>query len=382
MSPLDKDKTNGKEELRRLCPNCYYPLPNFGGFCSHCGQKYTDGKLTFFSLVREFLSGILNFENRMWSTLPALFIPGKLTKAFFKGRQQRYVSPLRLFFITAIIFFAVVSYWGDEFAQSTISSMLDEQSKDTYYSSFIEELKTTSDSLVLDWPDSKQAAPVLDSLYHRLHDDYIDSLELGVELDFLLNGLNDIEGTEDIQAFKIAKTDIASMPVDTILAKYAADKSYGERLIVRQNIRFYKDGEAYVGFLTSKLIWMMLLMMPLLALILKMLYIRRGYYYVEHLIFSFHTHAFMFIVMAILFISTGVINPIHLSDQARSTLHFDMLSKIAGIAIPVYFFMAMRRVYGQSRRKTFAKIFILLFFYLLLFCLASILTFVITAIVF
>lgn len=372
-------KKEHKSKLRRLCPNCYYPLPTYGGFCSHCGQKYTDGKLTIWNLIREFFAGILNLESRIWQTLLALFIPGKLTKSFFKGRQQRYVSPLRLFFVTAIAFFAVLSIWGDDFAKNTVGTQIRKAEKDNYFASFMEELQEESDSLKANLSHTPDAPYVLDSLYHQMHNNYRDSLELGVELSQLFTGKISVD---DLNSTFVAKKDVANMDVDSIIHHYAADMHYIDRLILRQNIRFQKDGESYVGFLISKLIWMMLIMMPLLALVLKLLYIRHSYYYVEHLIFSFHTHAFIFVIAALLFILTGTVEPVPISETARVNLHLDFLVTLSAIAIPVYFYLALLRVYKQSKRKTFFKFLVLNFCYLILFLLASIFTFTLTALLF
>ena len=92
-------------------------------------------------------------------------------------------------------------------------------------------------------------------------------------------------------------------------------------------------------------------MMPFLALILKLLYVRRDFYYVEHLIFSFHYHAFAFLI------TSGLI------------LFGKYLS--GWIAVPivgifVYQFIAMRKVYEQGFFKTFIKFWVLFFLYQIL----------------
>jgi hypothetical protein len=372
-------KPKHTDKARRQCPNCYYPLPVYGDYCSHCGQKYTDGKLTVWSLIREFFADTLNLESRIWQTLLALFVPGKLTKTFFKGRQRRYVSPLRLFFVTAITFFAVLSYWGDDFAEQTIGAEIREAEQDTYFAAFLENLQKESDTIKTNLAAIPKTSYVLDSLYRKLHSNHKDSLELGVELSLFLKGETNVE---DIKSTYVAKRDIVNMDIDSLLDYYAADKDYLDRLIMQQNIRFYRDGASYVGYLISKLIWMMLIMMPLLALVLKLLYIRHNYYYIEHLIFSFHTHAFLFIILSLVFILTGVVMPVEISETTRANFHFDAIAIVAGLAVPFYFFVALLKVYGQSILKTFLKFFLLNFFYILLFIFASVLTFAVTALLF
>ena len=226
--------------------------------------------------------------------------------------------------------------------------------------------------------DFPQAGFILDSLYLRMHEEVGDSISMGLEFNVMVedNGLS--FGDEGVKDFSVSRRDIAHLSTDSLMTKYGHDKNYIERLIMRQNLRFQRSGESYVGFLFSKLVWTMLLLMPLLALILKLLYIRRGYYYVEHLIFSFHLHAFTFVLLSFVIVATqsGILKPFG-EDMANSIGRIFWI--IAGIGIPLYLFKSIRRVYGQSRRKTLLKFSILNFLYLILFILAISLTFVVTA---
>ena len=98
------------------------------------------------------------------------------------------------------------------------------------------------------------------------------------------------------------------------------------------------------------------------ALCLKLVYIRRRRFYSEHLVFALHLHAFMF--MALLLAS--------LTRQTWAIL-------VAVAIVLVYFFLALRRVYGQGRFRTFLKWNIVLFLYfwavVVAFALAALLAF-------
>ena len=87
-------------------------------------------------------------------------------------------------------------------------------------------------------------------------------------------------------------------------------------------------------------------MMPFLALLLKLLYFRRNRYYVEHLFFSFHFHAFVFLLGTLLILLQNVLS--------------GGLIAILALSIFVYLFMAMKKVYGQGFFKTFLKFILLL----------------------
>ncbi len=90
----------------------------------------------------------------------------------------------------------------------------------------------------------------------------------------------------------------------------------------------------------------MFLILPIFALILKVLYIRKKIYYINHLIFSLHAHTilFLYLLFAILFPKWYVITPV-----------------VFGIWVHLFF--SMRNVYKQSRFMTMLKLNSLLFLY-------------------
>src|SRR5690606_19705106 len=84
------------------------------------------------------------------------------------------------------------------------------------------------------------------------------------------------------------------------------------------------------------------LMLPAFALLLKLLYVRRKRYYVEHFVFGLHTHAFTFLMFTIMLL--GRTNWIRLP---------------ATLWMLAYFFLAMKRYYGQGWLKTTLKYIVL-----------------------
>ena len=90
------------------------------------------------------------------------------------------------------------------------------------------------------------------------------------------------------------------------------------------------------------------LLLPVFTLILYLLYRRTGRFFAEHLIFTLHVHAFAFVVLTLsLFLPSA-------------------LDIVVATWILVYLYIALRRVYGESRRRTAAKFAALLFSYMLI----------------
>jgi Protein of unknown function (DUF3667) len=83
----------------------------------------------------------------------------------------------------------------------------------------------------------------------------------------------------------------------------------------------------------------LLLTVPLFALLLKLFYIKQGYYYVEHLVFALHNHTLMFIVLGI---------DMFIENRLPDSFFTNAISICTLPGLCLYWFLAMKRVYGQS----------------------------------
>jgi len=80
--------------------------------------------------------------------------------------------------------------------------------------------------------------------------------------------------------------------------------------------------------------------MPVLALLMKLFYLRRNRFFIEHLYFNFHTHAFIFLLFTLTLLTP-------LSYQIRLPVAFTVGA--------IYAYMAFLRYYGQGWFKTLVK---------------------------
>ncbi len=349
------------EKIRRYCRNCYRPLPDFAKHCPHCGQKDSDGRITIWAWVKEFMDTVFNIDSRFFRTIGGLFIPGKLTEAYFEGKHERYVRPLRLFFITALIHFAVISTVLTSLFEGT-TELVENNRKQAHEYYFAVKLNLEKDTVLLQYPDNEVVAGAIDSLLVGFQP-VVDSIGFGY---FVMNKA----GEFDVQDVSFAVKDMFSDKSAEVLIEEAGITDSWAKLQVAQLIKLNKSGESFPAFIMGKLIWMVLLMMPALALILKLLYIRRKRYFVEHLVFSYHYHAFSFLAMSIALL-------IYNTGGANSGLGGGEASLVEVLIFPViliYLFWAMRRVYKQGIFRTFMKFMFLNFAYLILFTTALSLT--------
>jgi hypothetical protein len=117
-------------------------------------------------------------------------------------------------------------------------------------------------------------------------------------------------------------------------------------------LRILQDPGKLVDDLIDRAPYLMFLLVPTFALLLKALYLRRSRLYLEHLIFALHVHALAFIAFAL---SAGIG-----ALGWETSAHLDGWMAVAPFG---YLFAALQRVYGQSPGVTAAKAVALLLAY-------------------
>lgn len=89
------------------CGNCDTVL--LGPYCYRCGQPKKGWIRKISGIFADFLDTVFDLDSRLARTLgPLYFKPGLLSCEYFAGRRVRYVTPLRLyFFLSVVAFFAL-----------------------------------------------------------------------------------------------------------------------------------------------------------------------------------------------------------------------------------------------------------------------------------
>ncbi len=100
------------------------------------------------------------------------------------------------------------------------------------------------------------------------------------------------------------------------------------------------DPQRFAQSFTANLPRAFFLFLPVFALLLKLLYLKRGILYLDHLVFALYFHAFAFLVMA----AAIPINETGIPRGAAAAIGIT-----AWIWIFVYLFLALRTVYRDSR---------------------------------
>jgi len=329
------------------CRNCGYLMPEQANYCPSCSQRNTTGKINVLEFLKEALSNLFNIDTKFFRTFFGFAFPGKLTNEFFKGKHQSFASPIRLFFVTVVIFLAALSwsvqdqiskpdYWRIE-ERKIHSKVLD--SIEIYHNNILAKTKT----------EGEQA--IVDSFYQKI---------VG-ELDV------DTFSYREFHGFRIKHQDIAELSAEEIFEKYKIE-SFFHRLHIKQEMKNNESPSAFVGFVIGNLTLMFLILIPSLALVLKLLYFRGNWFYVEHLVFLFHYHSFGFFIGTIMLLGHD-----YFSERVMGAL---------GILMGLYLIFSMKNVYQQNWLKTIFKFLVLVVSYLILFAVCMLLVIIISFLLF
>jgi len=173
--------------------------------------------------------------------------------------------------------------------------------------------------------------------------------------------ITDPQGEPVVGGF--VKIELDSASVDSVQARVDALEAEGtltsglRAQFFRSLLRANEDPDAINRAFLERLSLVAVLLIPVVGLLLKVLFWER--YYVEHLVFALHLHAFAFLIVSgSLLLGFGF-----QCAGGPMSLYQSLVVLAAGIEI-AYFGLSLRRTYGTSVRDTILKGGVLLFSYI------------------
>jgi hypothetical protein len=299
------------------CLNCGTPLG--GQYCGKCGQRSRSRLISIWALLQE----------------------GQLTKDYLEGRRARFMPPFRTYLVLSILFF-VIAFFDPREEFSVFfdeEQVLTEESADTPVSSeILEEMREElAEEGLLD--PAPQISGQDDSVEEDAADDEEDS-----------GGFN-ISFSDDGAAASGECDDIIVENPPPWLESWLTQ----ERLTIICERATEDDGRAFLARLLDATPSALIFLLPLMAFILKVLYPLSKRYYVEHLLFVVHYHAFVFLILTLQTILDRTVAAISLPEAITA-----VTGTVVFFYVPIYLFKAMRRVYGQGWAMNFLKFVVLL----------------------
>jgi hypothetical protein len=365
-SPLrSRTGVRGRGTRRRppesACLNC--GDGTYGEYCPACGQRKTEILVSVRTMVAEVLEDEFILNRRLPRTLFNLFFrPGFLTLEHVNGRVVRYIPPFKLYLVSSVVFFLLLSFFSLRMltrAEFGVPGTVSETAAgDTLNLAEIDSALARLQRIERD-PATHPAARLgiaqtRDAVERErtralaregvvvVVDTAAPSALQGRQTSRTLGEMLELDGEQG----SVFSGTTGYETLDSALVRRSralADMTPREAL------------ERLVGDFVNYVPTLMFVLLPIFALVLKLLYLRRRRYYAEHFVFLLHTHAFAFLLFTAMILARAVY-----------TLPGWLFMTLMGWA-SVYIFLALKRVYGQGWGKTLVKGWVLGWAYFALF---------------
>ena len=347
------------------CLNCDHPLDLSDKYCANCGQINSMKKFSVQDLFDELFGTLFNYDSKLRQTLSALLLkPGKITREYINGKRASYTNPFQTLLSLCILYFLMLGY-------STNFETLNQTKANTDTKGLVnmDEYTKIADSLkkegVLKLDDdlSKEAlkdsiAKGIDTLQYGIGvieaiDDRKDSLARVAPAIYYLEVKNDTLSSSERFIYmsefyyRSIKHGHYSTPEEvraTLNIPLEGSELWAFRTGKSLN-RVIEEPGTFLNTVISRLPFFIFFFLPLFTVFIWVIYIRRKFTYMDHLIFSFHSQSLFIILLILAYIVDYITN-------------WNVLW-VALLLFLIYLYKAMRAFYQQGRLKTIVKFTIL-----------------------
>ncbi|MFT5752057.1 MAG: hypothetical protein ACI828_001097 [Flavobacteriales bacterium] len=342
------------------CLNCGHPLDLTDRFCAYCGQINTTKRLTIIDFFNEFVLSVFTYDSRFRHTLKdLLFKPGTITRYYVNGKRFHYANPFR-FFLSASIFYFIIIGIMTFFNDNNLTITSDNEISNIGI--------VTTDSIPE--PKKVELPPLFgERIEEKLNEDIKKAVKERNEETQKARARKDSGITEQYYSY-IAEKDIDSVGgIEAFVDKIKFFNDFYKTTKIsspakaldslkyehsKTNIWLYEKNEVYeriekhpirfAQYLASKTPFFLFFFAPFFALFLWLIYSKKKFNYMEHLVFIFHIFSWVFIVLLICLPIDTLLNDNNL-----------LAGILLGLIGPFYFYKALRNFYKQNRFFTIIK---------------------------
>lgn len=358
---LEKMETNETQAALASCLNCSTVVKAEDVYCAHCGQRTRESRISIWILISEFFGSIFNIDSRFFKSLRHIIFPSRLPREYMQGKRRSYVNPSRFFFVTLVIHFAALAFITKDIS---IESDIEHEEITEWQNLERSILAEKFDSLTSVYPFDNQENQdsVRNILFGSVKNPKLDSTDF---MDFEFGEVN--------FGKKISNYDILVLEPDELVDNYEVE-GFWLRQSFRQMHKFRKEPSAAFQFFVGNGLWVIVLITLFSAFFLKLLYIRRKYFLVDHLVVSMYFHSVVLLILSLVY---GLDLIIWKQSEGLTNL-----SGILLIIIPVYGFFTLKRYYMQGYRKTFLKFGLLAMYEFIMLSIFATIVFLVSALLF
>ncbi len=422
MTTLEQQPSNDTK-----CDNCGEEL--LGAFCWVCGQKDTHYNRSVFKVVGDFFKEMFDVDSRVFTTLSTLFFrPGTLSIQFRDNKRASYVTPIRLYLFSSLVFFFLIAITSrsqnigeenssdgnasspaeitltqhgeppvrtqeeiDQYLTSIRSLVRADQSafesaknvlkgrivtlESDPWSERIFEITDYLQDLVThgvsDWRLIKEIQSAEEAhkrlrVLHELFQDDPDTRELGEEI---------VRSREQGELLSMAKIMLTFFYDEYAMNEFREVSGFLKR-VLKGLINAADNPGEFVEDVTENLPLMMFVLLPIFVSILSLLSLGKGIRVVFQLIFAMHIHALAFITLTFEILISLVVSLIPVVSDISYVIELIVLLLFLFIIVHIY--LSFKKFYGSGHIVSLMKFFVLTLAYglLLVFSLLALVVFV------
>ncbi len=345
------------------CLNCNTPLR--GPYCYECGQPERHFIRFFPRVLWDMINEAFDLDSKIFNTiLPLMFKPGRLTLEYIAGRRARYINPLRMYIVISLIFFLVLEF-SDSFnevnvgtsesgvkSRVTISDDAVQIEEDTSADSAADERRQQIQDRIDELQEAREGGA-------QIPDSVITELEKELNNDRPVSRNNATQDSDD--DLTVTLDDGTEWHPETNPVKF--NNLFSAEVTQKLNAFLWElknktkmveeDPGGFAEEILNVLPGLMFVLLPIFALLLKIVYIFKKRYYMEHLIVALHSHSFMFFSLLMIFLVSALSDIAPRDSWARDT--FELLFVLLWLWIPINLFIQQKRVYAQGKIMTTIK---------------------------
>jgi len=336
----------------------------------------------FWVVILHLLDDIFSFDSRAARTLWPLFLrPAFLTSEYFSGRRVHYVPPLRLYLFISIVFFITLKFNVNVNGENSVKSDTDATiSKISLHLAHLEQQAQLGNQEVQSGINLKidKFKQFKTDLSMKDKPALINITEALVELEFvqiendeplsqhdqkyydeLSEKVGKVRSGEDIKlgmkTLSLGSDKEGDVNVDFLsTANNAILNKYKTLLLEKAEKAFQSDPKPLVQQTIDKLPQLMFILLPLFAVLLKIMFLFSKRLYMEHLTVALHSHSFIFLTILLLQL-IGVIQEQLLEKDTSSYSVLTLITIGLVCWLPAYLFIMQKRVYKQGYLFTAIK---------------------------
>jgi hypothetical protein len=299
--------------------------------------------------VEDVFESFWHLDGRIFRSLRELWIPGRVAGNYLAGQRVRYLPPLRLFVILSLFAFLMA-----RLSVSTDGGMVKVVPANDAFTRLANPAAVVEhrDALLAGMPLAKEADLATRTAVLAARQSITEAAAARIDV---------LEGRQPAVADRTLELDLPlgnsperpwhaqDNPVSLTSLPDWANTALNHRLErLQANLKPDHDQDHWqylLGKFIAALPAALIVMMPLLAMVLRVVYWRRPMGYLEHLVVALYSHAWL---LSVLFVVSACNALAAFSGVAVLGTVSAWLSSALWLSVPVYLWCMQRRIYGGN----------------------------------